>query len=240
MNVTFRLPTEDLEKTFVEEATAAGLDGLKGHRAVGGMRASLYNAFPEEGVDALVDFMKEFERRTRLSRRRQKYDKPFCFIALRQATPCYDGPACLEEGRFVLVSLLMCLVVSAAVTQVAVFGTTIYLHRTATHRALELHPAVAFVFQFALWLTTGLSTKEWVAVHRKHHAFTDEEGDPHSPQLLGFWSVQLGNVFLLHQGSEEDRRRRALRARHRRGLVGSHVVQARLARPDDRHRSCCA
>ncbi len=63
MNVTFRLPTEDLEKAFVKESTAAGLDGLKGHRAVGGMRASIYNAFPEEGVDALVEFMREFERK---------------------------------------------------------------------------------------------------------------------------------------------------------------------------------
>jgi phosphoserine aminotransferase len=63
MNVTFRLATEELESAFVKEATAAGLDGLKGHRAVGGMRASIYNAFPEAGVDALVSFMKEFERK---------------------------------------------------------------------------------------------------------------------------------------------------------------------------------
>jgi phosphoserine aminotransferase len=63
MNVTFRLGSEDLEKQFIKESTAAGLDGLKGHRAVGGMRASIYNAFPEDGVDALVSFMKEFERR---------------------------------------------------------------------------------------------------------------------------------------------------------------------------------
>jgi len=62
MNVTFRLPSEDLEKQFDKEATAAGLDGLKGHRSVGGMRASIYNAFPEDGVDALVQFMREFER----------------------------------------------------------------------------------------------------------------------------------------------------------------------------------
>jgi phosphoserine aminotransferase len=62
MNVTFRLPNEDLEKAFDKEATAAGLDGLKGHRSVGGMRASIYNAFPQEGVDALVQFMREFER----------------------------------------------------------------------------------------------------------------------------------------------------------------------------------
>jgi phosphoserine aminotransferase len=62
MNVTFRLPSEELEKKFAKESTAAGLDGLKGHRSVGGMRASIYNAFPEAGVDALVAFMKEFER----------------------------------------------------------------------------------------------------------------------------------------------------------------------------------
>jgi phosphoserine aminotransferase len=62
MNATFRLGSEELEKTFVKEATAAGLDGLKGHRSVGGMRASIYNAFPEAGVDALVAFMREFER----------------------------------------------------------------------------------------------------------------------------------------------------------------------------------
>ena len=63
MNVTFRLPSEDLEKQFVRESTAAGLDGLKGHRSVGGLRASIYNAFPEEGVAALVEFMREFERK---------------------------------------------------------------------------------------------------------------------------------------------------------------------------------
>jgi len=62
MNITFRLPTEALEGTFLKEATTAGFDGLKGHRSVGGMRASIYNAFPEEGVDALVAFMQEFER----------------------------------------------------------------------------------------------------------------------------------------------------------------------------------
>ncbi len=94
-----------------------------------------------------------------------------------------------------LISLLLSLLASAAVTQIAVYGTTIYLHRTATHKSLDVHPAIAFAFKFSLWLTTGLRTKEWVAVHRKHHAFTDQEGDPHSPLLLGFWQVQLGNVY---------------------------------------------
>jgi phosphoserine aminotransferase len=63
MNVTFRMANEELEPVFIKESTAAGFDGLKGHRSVGGMRASIYNAFPEAGVDALIDFMRDFERR---------------------------------------------------------------------------------------------------------------------------------------------------------------------------------
>ncbi|QQR75461.1 MAG: 3-phosphoserine/phosphohydroxythreonine transaminase [Holophagales bacterium] len=63
MNVTFRLPSEELEAEFVKQAKAAGMDGLKGHRSVGGLRASIYNAFPEEGIDTLVEFMREFERK---------------------------------------------------------------------------------------------------------------------------------------------------------------------------------
>ena len=63
MNITFRLPNEDLEKLFVKESTTAGFDGLKGHRSVGGLRASIYNAFPEQGVVDLVKFMKEFEKK---------------------------------------------------------------------------------------------------------------------------------------------------------------------------------
>jgi phosphoserine aminotransferase len=63
MNVTFRLPSEDLEKQFVAEAGRHGLSGLKGHRSVGGIRASIYNAFPKEGVEALVSFMGEFAKK---------------------------------------------------------------------------------------------------------------------------------------------------------------------------------
>jgi len=94
-----------------------------------------------------------------------------------------------------LSQLLVVFVISMFVSQIAVFATTIYLHRTATHSSLKLNRAVAWSFRFVLWLTTGMSRREWVAIHRKHHAFTDEEGDPHSPQLKGFWSVQFGNVF---------------------------------------------
>ncbi len=72
---------------------------------------------------------------------------------------------------------------------------TIYLHRAAAHRALVVHPVVAWILRFTLWLTTGMIVREWVAVHRKHHAFSDVEGDPHSPYLEGFWHIQLGNIF---------------------------------------------
>ncbi|HEX9822178.1 MAG TPA: fatty acid desaturase [Methylomirabilota bacterium] len=85
-------------------------------------------------------------------------------------------------------------VVTMALTQVAVIATSIYLHRALAHRSLDLHPIADVAFRAVLWLTTGQCRQEWVAVHRKHHTFTDREGDPHSPRLLGFWRVQLFNV----------------------------------------------
>lgn len=85
-------------------------------------------------------------------------------------------------------------IVTIVLTQVAVIATSIYLHRALAHRSLHLHPIADVAFRATLWLTTGQSRQEWVAVHRKHHTFTDREGDPHSPRLLGFWRVQLFNV----------------------------------------------
>jgi stearoyl-CoA desaturase (Delta-9 desaturase) len=85
-------------------------------------------------------------------------------------------------------------VVTIVLTQVAVIATSVYLHRALAHRSLHLHPVSDVIFRIVLWLTTGQSRQEWVAVHRKHHTFTDREGDPHSPRLLGFWRVQLFNV----------------------------------------------
>ena len=94
-----------------------------------------------------------------------------------------------------LKDFLIALAVSIVAIQIMVFCTTIYLHRSATHRALTLHPLAEWVFRFFTWMTTGIVPRGWVAVHRKHHAHTDEEGDPHSPKIVGFWKVQLGNVF---------------------------------------------
>jgi stearoyl-CoA desaturase (delta-9 desaturase) len=108
----------------------------------------------------------------------------------------------------VLIEIVISLIASVIVLQIMVFSTTIYLHRYATHRAMQMHPAAAWVFRFALWITTGIVPREWVAVHRKHHAHTDEHGDPHSPVLEGFWAHPVGNVFYYI-------RRRATRRRSR-------------------------
>jgi stearoyl-CoA desaturase (delta-9 desaturase) len=81
------------------------------------------------------------------------------------------------------------------VTEYTNICTTIYLHRSATHGAIVLRKPVEWWCRFSLWLTTGMKVKEWVAIHRKHHRYTDKLGDPHSPKIEGFWKVQWGNVF---------------------------------------------
>jgi stearoyl-CoA desaturase (delta-9 desaturase) len=85
--------------------------------------------------------------------------------------------------------------ITCAILQVSVFITTIYLHRAMCHRGLDLHPVVANLMHLELSLFTGIVPREWVAVHRKHHHFSDREGDPHSPYLLGLWQVFFGNYF---------------------------------------------
>jgi stearoyl-CoA desaturase (Delta-9 desaturase) len=91
--------------------------------------------------------------------------------------------------------LLLIPLVALALTQLAAVATSVYLHRGLAHRAVRFHPVADVVFRAMLWLTTGQNRREWVAVHRKHHTFTDQEGDPHSPRLFGLWRVQLWNVY---------------------------------------------
>lgn len=81
------------------------------------------------------------------------------------------------------------LVVLLVTTQLTILSVTIFLHRHQAHRALDLHPAVSHLFRFWLWLATGMLTKEWAAIHRKHHARCETAGDPHSPQVLGLDTV---------------------------------------------------
>ncbi len=85
--------------------------------------------------------------------------------------------------------------IAIALTQIAAIATSLYLHRALAHRSLAVHPAADVLFRAVLWLTTGQDRREWVAVHRKHHAFTDREGDPHSPSLRGLWHVQFLNAY---------------------------------------------
>ncbi|TAK43301.1 MAG: acyl-CoA desaturase, partial [Betaproteobacteria bacterium] len=86
--------------------------------------------------------------------------------------------------------------VALGLTHVTIAAVTIYLHRCQAHRALELHPVVSHFFRFWLWLTTGMVTKEWAAIHRKHHAKCETAEDPHSPQIHGIHRVLWLGVFL--------------------------------------------
>jgi stearoyl-CoA desaturase (Delta-9 desaturase) len=92
--------------------------------------------------------------------------------------------------------VILAILAGLAVCQLALFLTTIYLHRALAHRALRMRPGLAMVCRTLLWITTGIKARQWVAVHRKHHAFTDVEGDPHSPVLRGYAAVQFGNVAM--------------------------------------------
>jgi stearoyl-CoA desaturase (delta-9 desaturase) len=83
-----------------------------------------------------------------------------------------------------------------ALVQITIAGVTLYLHRCQAHRALDMHPAVSHFFRFWLWLTTGMITKEWAAIHRKHHAKCETEEDPHSPRIHGINKILWGGVVL--------------------------------------------
>src|SRR5689334_24301416 len=87
-------------------------------------------------------------------------------------------------------------IAALGLTHVTIVAVTVFLHRYQAHRALELHPAVSHFFRLWLWLTTGMRTREWVAVHRKHHAKCETADDPHSPQVLGINRVLWGGVLL--------------------------------------------
>ena len=91
-----------------------------------------------------------------------------------------------------------------ALSQFATLITTVFLHRALSHRSLSLSPGLTWVFRVLTWVTTGIRPRQWVAVHRKHHAHTDVEGDPHSPILEGFARVQLANVALYRRVAKDE------------------------------------
>jgi stearoyl-CoA desaturase (delta-9 desaturase) len=91
------------------------------------------------------------------------------------------------------------------ITQITILCVTIYLHRGVTHRGLEFHPLLSHFMRFWLWLTTGMITKQWVAIHRKHHRFIDTDGDPHSPKLFGIKNILFGGVYYYYQAAKDAR-----------------------------------
>ena len=107
---------------------------------------------------------------------------------LRDYLPLFNGVLDLPWWGLVLVAL--------GFTHVTIASVTIFLHRCQAHRALDLHPIAAHFFRAWLWLTTGMVTKEWAAIHRKHHAKCETPDDPHSPQIEGINRVLWGGVFL--------------------------------------------
>lgn len=88
-------------------------------------------------------------------------------------------------------------------THITILAVTVFLHRSQAHKSVELHPALAHFFRFWLWLTTGMVTKQWVAIHRKHHRFTDESQDPHSPKVYGIMRVLFKGAFLYNNASKD-------------------------------------
>ncbi|RQR64285.1 acyl-CoA desaturase [Burkholderia sp. Bp9126] len=91
-----------------------------------------------------------------------------------------------------------------AVTHVTIIGVTVYLHRCQAHRALELHPIASHFFRLWLWMTTGMLTGQWAAIHRKHHAKCETEEDPHSPQTRGIWKVFLEGAELYRAEAKNE------------------------------------
>jgi stearoyl-CoA desaturase (delta-9 desaturase) len=95
------------------------------------------------------------------------------------------------------------IIYTLVMVQITIACVTLYLHRSQTHRAVQFHPAVNHFMRFWLWMTTGMVTKQWVAIHRKHHQTSDTEHDPHSPQVYGIWRVLFGGAFLYHKASKD-------------------------------------
>jgi len=99
---------------------------------------------------------------------------------------------------------VVAVVVGLVLAEVATLITTIYLHRVLSHKAIQLHPAVTMFMRLSTWMLTSISPREWVAVHRKHHNFSDVEGDPHSPHIEGYWQIMIGNVYYYRREADKD------------------------------------
>jgi len=107
----------------------------------------------------------------------------------------------LDHGFFNL-SWWGYILVTLGITHITILTVTIFLHRCQAHRSLDLHPIPSHFFRLWAWMTTGMVTKEWAAIHRKHHAFADKEGDPHSPHVYGLKELMLRGAELYKKEAE--------------------------------------
>ncbi|MEW8047160.1 MAG: acyl-CoA desaturase, partial [Candidatus Thiodiazotropha sp.] len=107
------------------------------------------------------------------------------------------------NGLFDL-SLSDFIILILVLTHITIVSVTVFLHRHQAHRALWLHPVLSHFFRFWLWLTTGMVTREWVSIHRKHHAKCEMEGDPHSPQIQGLSKVLWQGAELYQQEAKNQ------------------------------------
>ena len=101
------------------------------------------------------------------------------------------------------ITFLQGLVITLILTHITILCVTLYLHRSQAHRAVQFNSVIEHFMRAWLWLTTGMVTKEWVAIHRKHHQRSDVEGDPHSPQIYGIWRVLFGGALLYVQAGRD-------------------------------------
>jgi stearoyl-CoA desaturase (delta-9 desaturase) len=99
--------------------------------------------------------------------------------------------------------MMMIILMTLLMTHLTIVSVTLYLHRCQAHRGVEFHPVLTHMMRFWLWMTTGMTTKQWVAVHRKHHQTTDVEGDPHSPHVFGIKTV-MTTGWLLYNTACKD------------------------------------
>jgi stearoyl-CoA desaturase (delta-9 desaturase) len=95
------------------------------------------------------------------------------------------------------------LIATLVMTHLTIICVTVYLHRGQAHKGLTFNPVLEHLMRFYLWLTTGMITKEWVSTHRKHHRYTEQEGDPHSPHIFGIWTVFFKGAFLYHIATKD-------------------------------------
>ena len=96
------------------------------------------------------------------------------------------------------------LIYTLIITHVTIICVTLFLHRGQAHRSIVFHPGLEHFMRAWLWLTTGMVTKQWVAIHRKHHRFTEEDKDPHSPHVYGIWRVLFKGAGLYHSASKDQ------------------------------------